>query len=85
MLIRLENPKQFGCAPVQVSPAQLGEKTTQKHPNPFLNVFTTLVSFKFKHSINAFILYLSETRKGSLEEEGQKKRLFFQLQAASLT
>lgn len=38
----------------------------------FFFFFTILVSFKFKY-INSFILWLSETRKSGLEEEGATK------------
>lgn len=90
MRVRLENPKQFGCAPVISSePSSTGQKTTlkkQKYPNPkfFKNVYTTLVSLKLKYSIDS--LCVTVRNKNGWFRGTKTKRLFFmQLQAASVT
>lgn len=59
MLVKLENPKQFGCAPVCSSePSSTGQKTTKteqnkqtKKPQPLFKHFYDLGQIKFKYNI----------------------------------
>lgn len=61
---------------VQVSPAQLGEKTTtKKYPTPYIfSMFYNIGQSEIQIQHQLFQTLLSETRTGGLEEEGQKTK-----------
>lgn len=58
MLVRLENPKQFGCAPVSSSEpsSTVPENDNLKNTPPLFKCFYNIGQFKFKDSFNSFIL-----------------------------
>lgn len=87
MLVRLENPNSLVVLlSVQVSPAQLGRKTTKKYPTPFFKCFYNIGQFWIQRQHELLCNVTVRNKKGRLGGRGsadKRMRLFVKRQAAS--